>query len=199
MKTRAGRPCHALNPEPSAMPLPFKILADLPREDVEALESFSREKRRTVDECHEWLLARGYTISRSAVGNWKMAFEKQLVAERSGRSIELAKALKESLSAGEFSDVADAAVMQLTQVVFEQAVMLEAGGAIDAEQVELMTRSMKNLAGTKGQLTKLLEEQRRRQKEAVEEASKVAQSGGSGDAVVEKVRQILGISGGKAA
>ena len=42
--------------------------------DLEALREFARDPARTVDDCHDWLGAKGYVLSRSAVGTWKKEF-----------------------------------------------------------------------------------------------------------------------------
>ena len=56
------------------MPQHFKVHELLSRVELDQLEAFAREPGRTVDECHEWLQAHGFTLSRSAVGSWKREF-----------------------------------------------------------------------------------------------------------------------------
>lgn len=138
------------------MAKPLRVLELLSTAEVGELEAFARERRRTIDELHEWLLARGFTLSRSAVANWRDTFDAAVAEERFGRSSELARAMKEAVKGGSFDDVADAAVMQLTQVVFEQATRLEAEQQLDPVDLQRMTRSLANLVGSKVGLVKIL-------------------------------------------
>lgn len=140
------------------MPSHFKVHELLSREELDELEAFAREPGRTVDECHQWMLERGFTLSRSAVGTWKREFDSQLMSERLSRSSELAKALKATANESGATAIADAAVTQLCQVVFEQSSMLEANGQIDPLDVMRLTRSLKNLTGTKRDVELLLAE-----------------------------------------
>lgn len=137
------------------MSRPHKVHELLSRSELDQLEAFAREPGRTIDECHEWLQAQGFTMSRGAVHNWKRDFDAQVLQERFSRSGELARALKSAVADKGFEDVADAAVMQLTQVVFEQASKLEADGEIDPLDVQRMTKSLANLVGGKVVLTKI--------------------------------------------
>lgn len=139
------------------MPNHFKVhelIADAA--ELAELEEFARQPGRTIDEVHEWLAARGYTMGRGSVGRWMASFREQLLRERFSRSSELAKAITGAVKGGEFSEVADAAAMQLTQVVFEQAARLESDGQIDPLDVQRMTRSLANLTATKERLIEML-------------------------------------------
>jgi hypothetical protein len=139
------------------MPRQFKVEELLKDErELEDLRVFARQPGRSVDELHEWLLAKGYTLGRSSVGRWKQALDEELLKERFSRSGELARAIKDSVSKGSFEDVAEAAAMQLTQVVFEQAATLQAEGKIDPLDVQRMTRSLVNLADAKSSIVQLL-------------------------------------------
>ena len=138
------------------MPSHFKVHELLSRAELDELEIYAREPGRTVDECHEWMQAHGFTLSRSAVGKWKQDFDSQLMRERLSRSSELAKALKATAVESGATAIADAAVTQLCQVVFEQSSRLEADGLIDPLDVMRLTRSLKNLTGTKKDVESLL-------------------------------------------
>lgn len=138
----------------------FKVEELLSPEELEELGKWIRQVNgtRKVDEVHEWIQARGYTLGRTAVHNWMQRFREQLMAERFGRSSELARAIKAAVEGGSFDDIAAAANQQLVNVVFEQSARLQEDGDLDAEQVLLMTQSLKNLVGTKAQHTKMLAE-----------------------------------------
>lgn len=169
-----------------------KIEELLSPDELEELRKFVRERNgtRTTDEVHEWMLARGYTIGRTACGNWLQKFREQLIGERFSRSGELAKAIASAVSTGNFDEIAAAANKQLVNVVFEQAARLEADGELDAEQVESMTRSLKNLAGTQGQLIEL----RVKQAEAIRAAEAKVRTGASAGDVVATIKKALGIA-----
>lgn len=135
-----------------------KILELLSRVELDALEQYAREPGLTVNDIRGWMQDHGHSISRDAAWNWKKEFDGLVMQERFARSGELARAIKGAVDQQSFGDVADAAVMQLTQVVFEQASQLEANGEIDPLDVQRMTRSLRNLVGSKSDLVKLLAE-----------------------------------------
>jgi hypothetical protein len=139
------------------MPIPFKVHELLKEhgDDLAELEAFARPQGRTAQECHEWLEARGYALSYSAVSGWKAKFTADCLRERFGRSSELAAALRGAVGQ-DFSAVADAAKMQLTNVVLEQVAQLEQDGKIDPLDIQRMTRSLANLVGTEERQRKML-------------------------------------------
>jgi hypothetical protein len=135
-----------------------KVDAELSPEEIAELEALARKPGCTVNDCHQWLLERGFTISHGAVGNWVSKFRELLMKERFSRSSELAQAIRSAVEGGNFDDVATAANLQLLNVVFEQSARMQAEGEIDPEQIESHTRSLKNLVGTKAQHAKMLAE-----------------------------------------
>lgn len=136
----------------------FKVEELLSLPEMEELRTFAREPGRTIDECHEWMQARGYTLSRDAVYNWKRKFDEEQMRDRMSRSGEFARAMKEALSGKSFDDVADAAVVGLTQIVFEDVTKMQAEGDVDPDRVASMSKSLKTLMGTKEQHTRMLKE-----------------------------------------
>jgi hypothetical protein len=169
-------------------------------DDREAFEAFARVRGRSVDECHAWLLERGYAVKhRSAVYSWRSAFLARDAMERMSGSAQLAKEIKLAVQGGDFDNVADAAAMQLTQVVLEQATQLQADGQIDPLDVQRMTRSLANLTGTKAALQKMMAE--RFDRELKVEADKAKAAGrpeGGGVITAEQLgemrRRIFGVS-----
>lgn len=133
----------------------YKVHELLNRDELDQLELYAREPGRTVDEIHEWMQVRGYTLSRTAAWTWKRAFDEQLLKERFSRSGELAKAIKSAVAGEQMEDVAEAAVMQLTQVVFEQSAKLESEGQLDPLDVQRMTKSLANLVASKMGLVRI--------------------------------------------
>ena len=70
---------------------------------------------------------------------------------------------------------------------------MQSEGKATSKQIQEMSASLKNLITSKRHLEKLEEEIADKQKKAVEEAAKEAAGGASGEAVVAKVREILGV------
>lgn len=171
----------------------FKVHELLKESELEELRAFAREPGRTVDEIHQWMLERGFTLSRNACWTWKSSFEEELLAERFRRSGDLARSIKDAVKSGSFGDVADAAVMQLTQVIFEQAARLDGEGTIDTGDLVNMANALRSAAGGKQRIEQIRRDQAEKEQRATDEAAKVAKSGGSGEAVVAKVREILGM------
>lgn len=184
------------------MSLPFKVheLLKDHGEDLAALEAFARAPGRTVDECHEWLEARGYVLSRSAVGTWKSAFTAQCMRERFSRSAELASAVTAAASA-DFDGVATAAKMQLTNVLLEQVSQLDQDGRIDPLDIQRMTRSLGNLVGTEERQRKMLAERFDREAAAqMAEAAAAAKAAGkestgtiTAEQLAEVRRRVFGV------
>ncbi|MCC6425120.1 MAG: hypothetical protein IT447_16725 [Phycisphaerales bacterium] len=133
----------------------FEVHTQLNAAELEELEAFAREPGRTVDEVHQWLLERGFTMARSSAGRWMTGFRKQIQAERFGRSAELAAAIKGAVAAGDFANVADAAVMQITQAIFEQAANLDAEGKVKSSDLLNMATALKAAVGGKRQILDL--------------------------------------------
>ena len=174
------------------MPRHFKVHELLSERELEDLRAYAREPGRTIDELHQWVLEKGYTLSRGAVGNWKQMFDEELLQERFRRSGEFARNVVEVAKQGAVA-VSDAALLQLTQVLFEQMARLDGDGQIDSGDLLNLSTALKTAVGTKQGIEKLKQEFARREREALDEAQKVAKSGGGGEAVVQKMREILGI------
>jgi hypothetical protein len=140
------------------MSQPFKVHELLSIGQLAELEQFAREPGRTINECREWLGQHGFELSQTAVWNWLRAFKEQLLAERFRRSSDLAMAMKGAVTSGNFGDVADAAVMQLTQVIFEQAVRLDEEGSVESRDLVNMATALRQAVGSKQQILKLAAE-----------------------------------------
>lgn len=173
------------------MPRHFKVHELLDRSELDQLEEFAREPGRTVDACHEWLQARGYVISRTAVGAWKSEF---LVQDKFRAGNAVARSLIEATREEGVEQIADAASVQIGQMLFEAMIRGQESGAVETKDLLLMSASLKNIITGSRHLEKLKQEVRDRQQLAVAEAEKVAKAGGSNEAVVSKVREILGIA-----
>lgn len=169
----------------------FKVEELLPAEELETLGKWIREANgtRTIDEVHERLQADGYTIGRTAVGNWLQKFREQLITERMQAGGGLARALMDAAKESGGVAVQDAALLQLSQLVFEQATV----GEIAIDDLQKLALAMQRLSLSKKRVEDVRSEFIEREKLALEAASSVAKDGGDGRSVVDKVREILGV------
>jgi hypothetical protein len=169
---------------------PHKVHELLSRAELDDLEAFAREPGRTIDECHEWLQAHGFTLSRGAVHNWKRKFDEQALAERMSGAGSLAQAFLSAAKDGGGLAVPDAALLQIAQQVFEAG----ASGAASPDDLNKMALTMQRLTLSKSRLEKTRGDLEARQRKALEAGEQTAKAGGSGEAVLTKVREILGIA-----
>jgi hypothetical protein len=145
------------------MPRHFKIDDLLEAQDREAFNDFLRAKKATIDEGVEWLMQRGYKLSRNAVNNYRRNFEESL--KRLRESSEFARNLMAAAKAGGgVTDIADANLMQL-QIKLSEILFREDGeeGA-DAGELMKVAISLRSGVATK----KELEELRAKVKEALD-------------------------------
>ena len=158
----------------------------LTREELDQLEAFCREPGRTVDEVHHRILALGYTLSRNAVWNWKKEFD---ATDKFRASNDVARSLVEAAKSGGTVAISDAATLQLSQMLFEQMLEVSSGGEVSTKELFAMSMALKNVVTGARHVEKLRSEVAG----ALAEAEKDAKAGGSAEAVVSKVRAILGI------
>jgi len=169
------------------VPQHFKVHELLSRVELDQLEAFAREPGRTVDECHEWLQAHGFTLSRSAVGSWKREF---LLTDSFRASGAAARSLVEAAKEGGAVAISDGGLLQLSQMIFEQMVRMQESGEVDTKSLWALSMSLKNVISGKRHVEKLKGEIA----DAIAQAQKEAGDGASGETVANKVREILGIA-----
>jgi hypothetical protein len=170
----------------------FAIHTLLSREELDELETFAREPGRTVDACWDWMLAHGFKVSRAAVGTWKRHFS---LSDRFAASSEAAKALMEAAKAGGTVAIADAATLQLGQMVFEKMIELQGGqegGEVSTKDLWALSMSLKNVVQGGRHTQKLREEMA----VALKVAEKDAREGASGEKVMAKLRELMGMPKG---
>lgn len=171
------------------MSRPHKVHELLDRKELDELESFVRNKPGcTVDQAHDWLLSAGYTISRGAVHNWKRQFDAE---DEVRRAAEVSRAYLDLGKEVGAADVAQASLQKFQQILF--AHLLDKGAG-DAGELMKLSISLKTAVQAGRHIEKLREEYDARQNKAVEEAEKVAKTGGSGEAVARKMRELLGLN-----
>lgn len=168
------------------MPLHHKVEVELTPAELDELGKWIRDANgtRTTDEVHEWVQAKGYTIGRTAVANWLLKFRQEMQAERMSGSGALAKAmLTQARESDGAKAVTDATLLAITQRIFET---LSSGEEVTANDLNMMALTMQRT-------TLAAKRAEEREKLVVVEATKVVEAGGDGRAVVDKVREVLGI------
>lgn len=172
----------------------FLIHELLNREELEQLESFAREPGRTIEEIGGWLQDHGHQVSKSSVGRWKQQFDQTCIAERMSGAGGLAKAFMDAAKDGGGLQIADAAMLQIGQMIFEAGARLSAGGDVKVEDLNHLALSMQRLMLAKAREEKTRTEMQTREREAVDKASKLADAGGDAKSVVATIKQALGIT-----
>jgi hypothetical protein len=170
------------------MPLHFKVhelLKDKPAE-LAALEEFARDPARTVDDCWDWMQAKGYVLARSSVGTWKKQFT---ATDRFAASNEVARSMVDAAKAGGAVAIGDAATLQIQQMIFEQSLKMQSQGDVSTKELWALAMASKSTIEGKRHVEKLKSEIAA----ALAEAEKSVKAGGSTENVVNKVREILGI------
>lgn len=165
---------------------PFKVEELLNREEMNQLEEFCRKPGLSVDQVHEWLQAHGFTVGRTGVWKWKRQFD---ATDRFAASNDVARSLVDAAKAGGTVAISDAATLQLSQMLFEQLLTLQTGGQVSTKELWGASMALKNVVTGKRHVEKLKTEVAA----ALADAEKTAKAGGSGEAVISKVREILGI------
>jgi hypothetical protein len=179
------------------MPKPHAITELLDATEMAKLEAWLDEKYRSVDQVHEWLQAEGFVVSRSSVHRWLEARDHRLMQERMSSSGKLAQEFIAAAKAGSGAlHIPDAAVMQVASLIFESAGRASAEGEIGTKDLANLALALQRATLAKVRIEDVRAEMQSTQRKALEEGSKVAQSGGSAEAVVDRVRAILGISEG---
>jgi uncharacterized metal-binding protein len=172
------------------MPRQPDFFKGLEREQVEQLEAYARTPGVTIDDCVAWLASNvGKTVKRNAVWRWKRRFDME---DRTSAAADLADAMFTAAKESGGVAVPDAAIMQIATMVFEHSASLDAEKASTKDLANLAL-AMQRLTLGKQRVEDVRAEMQKRQREAVDEAAKVAASGGNASSVVDKVREILGV------
>ena len=133
----------------------FKIHELLSASELEELEVFTRAPGRTVDQCHQWLLTNGFTLSRSAVGNWKQEFD---ATEKAIRARVISSGIMARLTDSEGpSQVAAATLVNLEQALWERSLNAEQEEAGDLLK---LVKSAQTISQTKSENLELKEKVR---------------------------------------
>jgi hypothetical protein len=104
------------------MPRSPDFFSQLCSDELNKLEAFAREPKATVDRVHEYLLAKGFLASRSAVGRWFKGFKER---DRQSVAAEIADAIYSAQGDGATADIAGAVNLQIVQRL--QSFLLKGG------------------------------------------------------------------------
>lgn len=162
----------------------LRVLELVPRPELDQLEAFAREKSRTVDEIHDWLLSRGYTMARNAAWNWKTIFEAE---DATRRASEISTAYLEAAGQTDQTSVARAALRKFQELVLDYTM-----SATDADAGELMKLAGAMKMGMNTQ--QIIVELQEKQTEAVKAAEQQVKTGTSAGDVVATIKKALGIT-----
>jgi hypothetical protein len=170
-----------------------KIEAILSEEHRAAYEELLRQPGTTIDDLWEWLSEHGYTIGRSSVARHRKNFDEVLNGVR--QSAELARAFGDVAKEGGVAGLSEASLGRFQQLLMEKLFSMDADGEEGLDSGELMKLSiaLKGAVATKQQIEALKAEYAERQKNAIEQAQKVAAKGGDGSAVIDTIKQALGL------
>jgi hypothetical protein len=104
------------------MPRNFKVEELLSRDELDEFEKFAGEPARTIDESHDWLLTRGFTLGRTAVGNWLREFRERAMHDRVRQSIESSERFVAVAKEAGVAGMASASLARFQQLLFEAMV-----------------------------------------------------------------------------
>jgi hypothetical protein len=128
------------------------FFSQMSRAELDQLEAFAREPGRTIDACHEWLLARGYTASRSAVGSWKKKFDE---SDRIRAATDLSDAIHTAAAECPV-DVAGAVNLQIAQRL--QAAIVKGGDGLSVKELLACSIAINQLTTSQKRVRQMLAE-----------------------------------------
>jgi hypothetical protein len=169
------------------MPQHFKVHELLSRQELDELEAFAREPGRTIDETHVWLQAKGYTLGRTAVGNWLRKFRME---DRFRVGADLAKSLVETAKQEGTVAISDAATLQLSTMLMEKLLQLQAQETAPTKELWGISMALKNVIAGKRHVEKLKGEIA----DAISAAEQKASKGATAGDVVATIKKALGIA-----
>lgn len=180
------------------MPKHFKVHDVLTAAELTRLQDFVRDPGSTVDEAWElvksWLADRTppETISRGAIWSWRDSFR---LGEEVSKSMQMSRAYLDAVKdgGGEMA-LADAAVLQVSQLISESLMEKKLAGEISDETLNNACLQLQRLALAKLRIESTKTEFQDRERQAVTAAKEIVKAGGDSASVADKVAEILGIS-----
>ncbi len=167
------------------MPRQFKVhelLKDEPQ-TLRDLEAFAT-RGRTVDEVHEWLQAKGFTLGRTAVWTWLDSFR---LEDSTRRASEVSTAYLQAAADTDDTAVAAATLKKFQELVFDFVVRQDQADAGDLLKIAVAMRQ-----GLGSQ--KAISDLKAKQAEAIKAAEAAVTTGASAGDVVATIKKALGIA-----
>lgn len=153
--------------------------------DKQKLEAFARTPKATIKKVYEHLLAEGFTASESAVARWFKRFREE---DRIIAANELAAAIHSASAEAGTVDIAGGVNLQIAQRL--QEALVRGGNKLPIGDLLKAAIAVNQV----GNAEKRLNEEKRKQAEAVKAAEHKAKTGASAGDVVATIKQALGIA-----
>lgn len=173
-----------------------KVDALLSDEDRPAYETLLRAPDTTTASARAWLRARGYPVGLDAVARHRRDFAK--VVKQLRETARFADALGSLARTHGTTVLSDVTLTRLQQLVMERLMRAgrRKGGkrqAIDTKELGELSKIVKDAVGTRKNVEAMRSDFERSKRRAASAAGEVARAGGNGQAVADRVREILGI------
>ena len=174
----------------------LKVDAMLSDADRPAYEALLRDPKVTVVAARAWLRARGYPIGVRAIARHRRDFAKTISQLR--ETARFANALGALARTHGTTFLSDATLTRLQQLVMERLMQAgrKKGGkrqTIDTKELGELSKIVKDAVGTRKHVEAMRSDFERSRHRAASAAGEVARAGGNGQAVADRVREILGI------
>lgn len=151
-----------------------------------------RSPAATINDCMGWLHEHGYQISRGAVWKHRRNFQETLESVR--QTAELTRAFVGVAREYGAESFGEANLTRLQQVIGEKLMRINLDDEIDSKELVQLSMAMNSAANAKQRIEAVKADMAKRQVEAVKQAEQAVKAGSSGQAVVDTVKRILGIT-----
>lgn len=169
-----------------------ELLSKMTEEDRAAYDTLLHDPATTIDDRLEFFLSRGVHISRGAVWKHGRSFQEKLDGIR--RSSEIARAFMAVAKEGGAAGLSEASLSRFQQLLMEKLMAMEDEGETDSGELMKLSIALQTAIKASGQIQEIKAEYEKRQKDALAAAEQAAKRGEGSEAVVSKVREILGIA-----
>ena len=168
-----------------------KIESLLSPEHAKEYEALLADRRTTAKTASAWLTDRGYDIGARSLATHRRRFLDTL--DRVRHSAQIAGAIVDIAREKGQIVIGDAMLTRCEQVLFEQLMRLQEDEEIDSKTLSELCKSVSSAMGSRKTMEAIrseFEEQKRKAARAAEDAVK---RGATGQEVVDRVKEILGV------
>jgi hypothetical protein len=189
--TPAPPPARGRKPRGPAAFKHFRVDAVLSAEERAEYERLLADPTSTAKSLQDWLRDRGHRVCRSAVSRHRKTFASELRRVRDvARMAETFCALTRREGAGA---IAEAAHAKFEMMLMESLFKMPGAEQFPADQWQSMAKTVSSAVATRRSVEEMRADFERRAKAAAEEVAKASEHQATGEEVVERVRQILGV------